>query len=62
MAVAILEIVGIGEVSLNGGEFVEVEFVGDMGLMWGMGGIPGTYKFKINPSHSALFLFTEGEY
>ena len=42
MAVAILEIVGIGEVSLNGGEFVEVEFVGDMGLMWGMGGIPGT--------------------
>ena len=49
MAVAILEMVGIGEVNLNGGEVSLNEGVlpgvwsdGDMGLIGGMDGMPGT--------------------
>ena len=51
MAVAMLEMVGIGEVNLNVGEvslneeaLPGVEFVGDMGLIGGMDGIPGTFR------------------
>ena len=49
MAAAMLEMVGIGEVSLKGGEvslnegvLAGVGSVGDIGLIGGMGGIPGT--------------------
>ena len=49
IAVAILEMVGIGEVNLNGGEVSLNEGVlpgvwsdGDMGLIGGMDGMPGT--------------------
>ena len=49
MAAAMLEMVGIGEVSLKGGEvslnegvLTGVGSVGDMGLIGGMDGIPGT--------------------
>ena len=54
IAVAMLEIVGIGEVNLNVGEVIlnegvltGVEFVGDIGPIWGMDGIPGTLRYKI---------------
>ena len=49
-----LEIVGIGEVNLNVGEvslkegvWTGVEFVGDMGLIGGMDGIPGTFIWRV---------------
>lgn len=49
MAAAMLEMVGIGEVNLKGGEvslnegvLAGVGSVGDMGLIGGMDGIPGT--------------------
>ena len=41
-----LEIVGIGDVSLNVGEFARVELVGDMGLICGIAGIPGTFNIE----------------
>ena len=46
IAVAMLLMVGIGEVSLNVGVFAWVEFVGDMGLIGGMDGIPGTLNLE----------------
>ena len=53
IAVAMLEMVGIGEVNLNVGEVIlnegvltGVEFVGDIGPIWGMDGIPGTLRYK----------------
>ena len=42
IAVAILEIVGNGEVSLNVGDCPFVDWLGDRGLIAGMEGIPGT--------------------
>ena len=41
-----LEIIGIGDVSLNVGEFTWDELDGDMGLIWGIAGIPGTFNAK----------------
>jgi hypothetical protein len=46
IAAAMLEIIGIGDVSLNVGEYALVELFGDMGLICGIAGIPGTFNVE----------------
>ena len=55
-----LEMIGIGAVSLNVGEFTWDELDGDMGLICGIAGIPGTFNVKTQSNKLTLFFGESG--